>query len=141
MDRQRLACPDTKPISVMRRISGGSSFSYDVVYSNVMSAGAYWGYGATQGQFAVESAVNELAEKIGMDPVKVREMNMVRQGVQMPSYYNEVNASCALDRCLARGKEMIGWDEKYPARDMETAKCEASGMAMAMQGSVSPGWM
>ena len=40
-------------------------FSYDVVYSNVMSAGAYRGYGATQGQFAVESAVNQLEAKIG----------------------------------------------------------------------------
>ena len=42
-------------------------FTYDVVYTNVMSAGAYRGYGATQGQFAVESAVNELAEVLGMD--------------------------------------------------------------------------
>lgn len=73
-------------------------FSYDVVYSNVMSAGAYRGYGATQGQFAVESAVNQLAAKIGIDPLKVREMNMVREGVQMHSYYDEVSNSCALDR-------------------------------------------
>ena len=44
-------------------------FVYDVVYTNVMSAGAYRGYGATQGIFAVESAVTELAEKMGVDPV------------------------------------------------------------------------
>src|SRR5699024_189876 len=37
-------------------------FTYDVVYTNVMSSGAYRGYGATQGIFAVESAVNELAK-------------------------------------------------------------------------------
>ena len=56
-------------------------FAYDVVYTNVMSAGAYRGYGATQGIFAVESAVNELAARIAMDPVKLREMNMVRRCV------------------------------------------------------------
>ena len=48
-------------------------FAYDVVYTNVMSAGAYRGYGATQGIFAVESAVNELAARIGMDPTLIRE--------------------------------------------------------------------
>ena len=40
-------------------------FVSDVVYTNHMSAGAYRGYGATQGLFAVESAVNELADKLG----------------------------------------------------------------------------
>ena len=40
-------------------------FGYDVVYTNLQAAGAYRGYGATQGIFAVESAVNELAEKLG----------------------------------------------------------------------------
>ena len=43
-------------------------FHYDVVYTNTMSAGAYRGYGATQGIFALESAVNELADKLNMDP-------------------------------------------------------------------------
>ena len=42
-------------------------FAYDVVYTNRMSAGAYRGYGATQGIFAVESAITELAEKAGID--------------------------------------------------------------------------
>lgn len=87
-----------------------------------MSAGAYRGYGATQGQFAVESAVNELAEVLGMDPTVLREKNMVRQGDKMPAYYGEVTNSCTLDRCLARAKEMINWDEKYPYRDMGNGK-------------------
>ncbi len=43
-----------------------------------MSAGAYRGFGATQGQFAVETAVNELADKLGIDPFALRERNMVR---------------------------------------------------------------
>ena len=110
-------------------------FRYDVVYTNVMSAGAYRGYGATQGIFAVESAVNELAEQMHMDPVKLRELNMVKEGQVMPAYYGETAQSCALDRCMARAKEMIGWDEKYPARDMGNGKVRGVGVAMAMQGS------
>ena len=114
-------------------------FAYDVVYTNRMSAGAYRGYGATQGIFAVESAVNELAAKLHMDPVKLREKNMVRQGNVMPAYYGERAGSCALDRCVARVKEMIGWDEKYPRIDMGNGKVRAVGLAMAMQGSAIAG--
>ena len=47
-------------------------FTYDVVYTNHMAAGAYRGYGATQGIFAVESAVNEMAQRrLHMDPVEI----------------------------------------------------------------------
>ena len=60
-------------------------FRYDVVYTNVMSSGAYRGYGATQGIFAVESAVNELAAALHMDPVVLREKNLVKEGDVMPA--------------------------------------------------------
>lgn len=110
-------------------------FVSDVVYTNVMSAGAYRGYGATQGLFAVESAVNELAAKLHMDPFEIREKNIIKEGDVMPAYYGQVNTSCALDRCLACVKEMIHWDEKYPVRDMGNGKVRAVGMGMAMQGS------
>lgn len=110
-------------------------FAFDVVYTNVMSAGAYRGYGATQGIFAVESAVDELAAKMGVSAMELREKNLVKEGQIMPAYYNEPANSCALDRCLARAKEMIGWDEKYPVRDMGNGKVRSVGVAMAMQGS------
>ena len=110
-------------------------FAYDVVYTNVQSAGAYRGYGATQGIFAVESAVNELADRLGVDPVALREKNMVRQGQVMPAYYNERADACALDRCMTRCKELFHWEEKYPVRDLGGGKIRAAGVAMAMQGS------
>ena len=87
------------------------------------------------GIFAVESAVNELAEQMKMDPVRLRELNMVKEGQIMPAYYGETAKSCALDRCMQRAKEMIGWDEKYPAKDMGNGKVHGIGVAMAMQGS------
>ena len=110
-------------------------FTSDVVYTNHMSAGAYRGYGATQGLFAVESAVNELANILGMDPFKIREMNITHEGEIMPAYYGQLNTSCALDRCLARVHDMIDWDNKYPCRDMGNGRIRAVGMGMAMQGS------
>ena len=110
-------------------------FKYDVVYTNVQAAGAYRGYGATQGLFAVESMVNELADRLHMDPVSIREKNMIREGQVAPSYYNEQMNACALDRCVARAKEMFHWDEKPLAQDMGNGKIRAKGVAMAMQGS------
>ncbi|MBQ4354580.1 MAG: molybdopterin-dependent oxidoreductase [Clostridia bacterium] len=110
-------------------------FSYDVVYTNVESAGAYRGYGATQGIFAVESVVNELAETLGMDPTEIRLKNMVREGQIMPAYYNEPASACALDKCMMRCAEAFGWAEKYPVRRTEDGKIRAAGVAMAMQGS------
>ena len=110
-------------------------FVSDVVYTNHMSAGAYRGYGATQGLFAVESAVNELADKLAIDPFVIRQRNIVHEGDVMPAYYGQVNTSCALDRCLQAVHDNIGWDEKYPVRDMGNGKVRAVGMGMAMQGS------
>lgn len=112
-----------------------SRFTADVVYTNTMSAGAYRGYGATQGIFALESAMDELAVKMDMDPMKLREINIIPENVPVASYYGETFKSVGLQRCLKKAKEMIGWDEKYPVRDMGNGKVRAVGGALAMQGS------
>lgn len=124
-----------KSIPLYGRNAEAFRFRYDVVYTNVMSAGAYRGYGATQGIFALESLVSELADKLGMDPTEIREKNLLLEGSQMPAYYNEPNDSCALDRCMAKAKEMIGWNSKERVRDMGNGKVRSLGVAMAMQGS------
>lgn len=124
-----------KSISLYNTNLEAYRFDYDVVYTNVQSAGAYRGYGATQGLFAVESAINELASKISMDPVAIREKNMVKEGQIMPSYYNEPNSSCALDRCMTKAKEMFDWDQKPLAVDLGNGKVRSKGVAMAMQSS------
>ena len=127
-----------KPLGLYRNTEA-YRFSYEVVYTNQMSAGAYRGYGATQGLFAVESAVNELADRLGMDPVLLREKNMVREGDRMPAYYGETAGSCALDRCMARAKELMDWEHKFPSRDMGNGKVRGVGVAMSMQGSAIAG--
>ena len=110
-------------------------FSCDVVYTNVQAAGAYRGYGATQGIFALESAVNELAEKLKIDPVELRMKNIVREGMLMPAYFGETANACALDRCITHCADHFHWKEKYPVRDMGNGKVRTAGMAIAMQGS------
>lgn len=110
-------------------------FDANVVYTNMQPSGAYRGFGATQGQFAVESAVNELAAKLGRDPVELREQNMVREGMAMPAYFGEVASACALDRCMQHCSDMFGWKDKFPVRDMGNGKVRAAGVAMSMQGS------
>ncbi|MBE6570492.1 MAG: aldehyde oxidase [Ruminococcaceae bacterium] len=110
-------------------------FGYDVVYTNLQAAGAYRGYGATQGIFAVESIVSELAEKIGMDPTEIRDRNMIREGMVMPAYYGETANACALDRCMEHCRQIFDWENKYPVRDMGNGKVRCAGVAMAMQGS------
>lgn len=112
-----------------------TKFSCDVVYTNVQAAGAYRGYGATQGIFALESAVNELAEKLHIDPVEIRMKNIVREGMFMPAYFGETANACALDRCIEHCAANFNWVEKYPVRDMGNGKVRAAGMALAMQGS------
>ncbi len=110
-------------------------FQYDVVYTNHMSAGAYRGYGATQGIFALESMVNRLAVKLGMDPVALREKNIIHEGDLMPAYYGETANSCKLEDCLKRSAEMVGWSDKPLRTVLPNGKIRALGTAMAMQGS------
>ena len=110
-------------------------FAYDVVYTNVQSAGAFRGYGAPQGIFALESAVNELADQMGMDPLEIRRINMVREGQVMHAYYNEEATACALDRCLERARELMDWDHKYPCVQVGPHTVRSVGVAMGMQGS------
>lgn len=111
-----------------------SCFTYDVVYTNTMRAGAYRGYGATQGQFAVESIINELADELNMDPCEIRFKNMTRENEVLSQYYNEELNACALDRCLEKAMEMIDYKNKPLRRDMGDF-VRGLGVSLSMQGS------
>lgn len=128
----------TKAISMYRKLEGWR-FTYDVVYTNHQAAGAYRGFGATQGVNALESAVNELADRLKMDPIELRLKNVVKQGDIMPAYYGERNTSCRLDDCLKKVREMSHWDERFPVRDLKNGKVRSMGLAMALQGSCISG--
>jgi CO/xanthine dehydrogenase Mo-binding subunit len=112
------------------------------LYTNKPPGGALRGYGATQGTFALESAINELAEKLQLDPAELRLKNMIREGDKHPALSGstpdviETLESSSLDRCIKKGMELIGWKENYPFRQMDgEAKARGYGMAVTMQGS------
>lgn len=110
-------------------------FDFNVVYTNTMAAGAFRGYGATQGIFALESAINELATKLNMDPIALKQKNLLEEGDILTAYHDEPLQSCTLNNCINRGKELIKWDEKYPYKRISDSKVRSVGMAIAMQGS------
>ena len=101
----------------------------DVVYTNTMVGAAFRGYGATQGTFAVESAVNELADILKISPVEIRMKNLVEPGKE-----SEI-ASGDIKKCIEIGKEKFNWDSRYPRKVMPDGKIRGYGMAVTMQGS------
>ncbi|MEG6586408.1 xanthine dehydrogenase family protein molybdopterin-binding subunit [Dendrosporobacter sp. 1207_IL3150] len=110
-------------------------FMGNVVYTNKMPAGAFRGYGATQGTFALECTVNKLAEKLNIDPTELRLKNLIKEGETCLTYKGKIIGSSTLDRCIEKGKQLIGWDEKYPKTELPDNKVRAVGMAVTMQGS------
>ncbi|MFD5384366.1 molybdopterin-dependent oxidoreductase [Streptomyces sp. NPDC127074] len=74
------------------------------VYTNHMPSGAFRGYGLSQTIFAVESAMDELARALGMDPIAFRERNVIRPDDAMVSFSTEPDdveiGSYGLDQCL-----------------------------------------
>ncbi len=121
-------------------------FYGDVVYTNHTSAGAFRGYGAIQGNFALESAVDMLCKKMDMDPIEFRQINMMKENETSPIFAimgegTEGTAmmmeTCKLEECVSRGKDLIGWADIYPNKD-KGDKIESVGMAIAMQGSGIP---
>lgn len=118
-----------------------------VVYTNHVSAGAFRGYGAIQGNYALETAVDVLAEKLNIDPVKLREMNSMREKETSPIFEimgegtkgtAMIMESCKLPYCIKRGAELIDWKNNYPRKVVGPHKVRGYGCAIAMQGSGIP---
>jgi putative selenate reductase molybdopterin-binding subunit len=114
----------------------------DAVYTNRPVAGAFRGYGATQGYFALESFIDELAWQIKLDPLEFRRRNHTEKGGFDPmDYHPGLNGlepgrsitSCALPECLEQGAKLIGWGVPRPV-DKGPVK-RGLGMAICMQGS------
>lgn len=122
-------------------------FGGKVVYTNHVPAGAYRGYGAIQGNYALESTIDMLAKKMGMDPIELREINSMKEKETSPIFEimgegtegtAMIMESCKLPYCIKRGRELMNWDEKYPVKQVGPHKVRSVGCAIAMQGSGIP---
>ena len=117
------------------------------VYTNTVPSGAFRGYGLSQTVFAIESAVDELAAGIGMDPMEFRRRNMVREGDDMLSTHPDpeedvLYGSYGLDQCtrlvqdaLDRGRERY---RDAGLEDLGPDWVTGEGSALSMIDTVPP---
>lgn len=124
------------------------SFWGDTVYTNLPVGGAYRGYGATQTYFAMESQMDMMADAIGMDPLKFRQMNHIKSGEGSPIFealgegkagVEQKIGSCGLPECITLGAKEIDWKKKRkPTASSTGVKRRGLGMCILMQGSSIP---
>jgi putative selenate reductase molybdopterin-binding subunit len=117
------------------------------VYTNLPVCGAYRGYGATQGQYAMEVAIDRLAEELGIDALELRRRNHITEGGTSPIFrelgegregVEQTITSCELPACIEIGAERIGWATKRGHRHRDGSWVHGVGMSIHMQGSGIP---
>ncbi len=122
-------------------------FTGDAVYTNLPVSGAFRGYGATNGYFALESAMDDLAELIGIDPIELRKINHIKERETSPIFeklgegkegITQYIESSALGKCIEIGKKEIEWDKWRGKRVRNGNLVRGVGMAIMMQGSGIP---
>jgi putative selenate reductase molybdopterin-binding subunit len=129
-----------EPISLYRcpnkKIDGWS------VYTNTVPAGAFRGYGLSQSAFAVESALDELARKLALDPAEFRRRNVVRPGDPLISLSDEPDdvqiGSYGLDECLDLVQAALASGRGEPAPAGPGWR-SGTGIAVSMLDSAPPG--
>src|SRR5262249_20791416 len=111
------------------------------VYTNTVPSGAFRGYGATQPAFAVESAIDELARELGIDPFTMRRTNMIRATDPVQSIWptagDAVIGSYALDQCLDFVEQALASGRGEPKPDGDEW-LEGRGVAIHAQDCAPP---
>ena len=117
-------------------------FQVTCLYTNNPISGAFRGYGAPQGCFALESHIDEVARVLGMDRLELRRKNHIRLGDTDPlsaklgegrEGLSRVIRSTGLEKAIEMGCEAIGWTMKREPSAPHLKR--GLGMALAMQGS------
>jgi putative selenate reductase molybdopterin-binding subunit len=136
------ACSKSLPLLLCENVR----FEVTSWYSNIPPCGAYQGYGAPQGSYAVQTACAELAERLGMDPLAFLEKNRVREGMTLEilkvlgegrDSTAQTVATCGLGPAIAQGSAMIGWGRTVASADPDVRI--GQGVAIIQQASGLPG--
>jgi CO/xanthine dehydrogenase Mo-binding subunit/aerobic-type carbon monoxide dehydrogenase small subunit (CoxS/CutS family) len=114
-----------------------------VVYTNTLPSGAFRGYGLSQTNFAIESAMDEVARAIGMDPFEFRRRNVIREGDPMVSVgdgpHDVEYGSYGLDQCLdIVARELSAGDRGAAPPEPAEDWLIGDGMALGMLDTVPP---
>lgn len=101
------------------------------IYTNRTTAGAMRGYGIPQGDFAAECLMDDIAHKLGMDPIELRLKNCMQEGYIDPHNKIPYHGGDAFAQCIQKGKEFIKWDEKREKYKNQTGPIRR-GVGMAV---------
>ena len=131
-------------------------FHADIVYTNRPPSGAFRGYGVPQGFFALETHMERIARRLGLDPLQFRLRNAVKPGAEHPmskvwsegrEAHGEIIHTCALEECARVGAEAIGWQQgareqrrqpSPPLLPSSAPLLKGLGVAFVMQGTAIP---
>jgi putative selenate reductase molybdopterin-binding subunit len=136
------ACSKSLPLFLCDNVQ----FHVTTYYSNIPPTGAYQGYGAPQGSFALQLAAAELAEKLGMDHLAFLEKNRVYDGVMLEILRclgegregaPQRVSSCGLGPALEQGSRMLNWGVREESEDPDVRI--GKGVTIVQQGSGLPG--
>ena len=154
---------------VVRRAGQGAIYLYRcanvqydgyLTYTNQPSAGSYRALGAPQGQFALESTMEKVADALGMDSLEFRKMNHVglegQPGERITPADDIIDtqpieggipfSSNGLQQCLDLGSEAIGWATRHE-RNADQTGTMRRGVGMGMfiyrggPGTATNAWM
>lgn len=99
------------------------------VYTNNIIGGGFRGYGAPQAAFAVESQIDEICDKLKLDPIEFRLKNAHAEGEPHPFDPNFTLSTYRFEECLKKGAEQIGWSKRRTAGSANGTKKRGIGFA------------
>lgn len=136
------ACSKTLPLLNCPNMK----FDVTTYYTNIPPTGAYQGYGAPKGSFALMTCLAEMADTIGVDSLDMARINHVDRGFMLEILKSLGEGregavvpvgSCGLKKALEEGARMIEWGKKETSDDPDWHI--GKGFAMIQQGSGLPG--
>jgi CO/xanthine dehydrogenase Mo-binding subunit/aerobic-type carbon monoxide dehydrogenase small subunit (CoxS/CutS family) len=111
------------------------------VYTNMVPAGGFRGYGSSQTTFAIECAMDDLAKQLGISPFEMRRKNMIRPSDRIESIWSEASdvecGSYGLDQCLDIVEAALG-SGRGASKPADDDWVEGAGIAMAVMESGPP---
>jgi len=107
------------------------------VYTNTPPTGPYRGFGVPQVCWAYESQMDDIARRLGIDPLELRLKNLVEEGDRFVT--GDELVSVGISDCLKRAAEAVGWQSKQEQQDRELrGKMRGKGLAVMIKTTMTP---